>query len=267
MMIFGTMQNKTVKKKVFNTLAAAVIWLGVWSAVYLFVGEDVLIASPWSVAIRLFELLGEKEFYIKIFNSIYAVLKGYFLAIVSGCLLAVITAESEFLFSLFKPVMNVVRATPVASFIILALVWMSKKSVPVFTSFLMVFPIVWANITTGIKSTDKKLLEMAKAYKVPEGKIILNVYIPSVMPEFYNSITTGLGFAWKSGVAAEVLSTPVNTIGTELYNSKVYLETVDLFSWTVVIILLSMILEKAAVYILGKIFSKMSGGDLCENNS
>ena len=158
--------------------------------------------------------------------------------------------------------MNVVRSTPVASFIILALVWMNKRSVPVFTSFLMVMPIVWSNISTGINSTDKELLEMSKAYKVPKRKIISKVYVPSVMPEVYNSVTTGLGFAWKSGVAAEVLSTPLNSIGTELYNSKVYLETTDLFAWTAVIIIMSAILEKAAVYLLGKLFNRYKGGEI-----
>ncbi len=103
---------------------------------------------------------------------------------------------------------------------------------------------------------------MARAYRVPKRKIISKIYLPSVMPEIYNSVTTGLGFAWKSGVAAEVLSTPVNTIGSELYNSKVYLETTDLFAWTAVIIIMSMLLEKAAVYLLRRLFNKFSGGEI-----
>ncbi len=242
--------------------ASALIWLGVWTALYFAVNRDVLIASPLKVLLRLLEMLGEKQLYIKAANSLWAILKGYLSALLAGTALAVLTSKSEFLRAVFKPFMNVVRSTPVASFIILALVWMTKKNVPVFTSFLMVMPIVWSNISTGINSTDGSLLEMARAYRVPKRKIISKIYLPSVMPEIYNSVTTGLGFAWKSGVAAEVLSTPVNTIGSELYNSKVYLETTDLFAWTAVIIIMSMLLEKAAVYLLRRLFNKFSGGEI-----
>lgn len=240
----------------------ALFWLGVWTFLYFAVDREVLIASPLKVFMRLFEMLGEKQLYIKVANSLLAILKGYLSALSVGTALAVMTSKSELLYSIFKPFMNVVRSTPVASFIILALVWMNKRSVPVFTSFLMVMPIVWSNISTGISSTDKELLEMSKAYKVPKRKIISKAYVPSVMPEVYNSVTTGLGFAWKSGVAAEVLSTPLNSIGTELYNSKVYLETTDLFAWTAVIIIMSAVLEKAAVYLLGKLFNRYKGGEI-----
>ncbi len=232
---------------------SALIWIGVWEIAYLSVNREVLIASPLSVFSRLSQLVLEGAFWLKIANSLLAVFKGYILAFAVGILLCILTSVSDFAYSVFKPFLNIIRATPVASFIILALVWMSKQTVPVFTSFLMVMPIVWANLTTGVKSTDKKLIEMAKVYKLPRKMILTKIYIPSVMPEFFNSVTTGLGFAWKSAVAAEVLSTPKNTIGAELYNSKVYLETVDLFAWTAVIIIVSIIIEKLLVYLIKKL--------------
>lgn len=252
LMISGMVYNKKKSKikSILMGVLVALIWIAVWQIIYKTVDREVLIASPLSVFRRLLELVVEKSFWVKILNSLISVFKGYFLALIVGTALAIMTSASKILYALFKPLLSIIRSTPVASFIILAWIWMSKQSIPVFTSFLMVTPIVWASITTGIKSTDSDLLEMAHIYKISKTRILKNIYIPSVMPSFISCATTGIGFAWKSAVAAEVLSLPKNTIGIELYNSKVYLETVDMFAWTVVIIVLSLILEKLLVYLI-----------------
>ena len=48
-------------------------------------------------------------------------------------------------------------------------------------------------------------------------------------------------------IAAEVLGRPARAIGSQIYDSKIYLETPDLFAWTLVVILLSVLLERLAV--------------------
>jgi NitT/TauT family transport system permease protein len=107
----------------------------------------------------------------------------------------------------------------------------------------MVTPIVWGNVTSGIQKTDKRLLEMAHSYRFGSVKTVRRVYIPSVMPYFTAACTTGLGLAWKAGIAAEVLANTKLSIGGQIYNSKIYIETADLFAWTVVVIIMSVILE------------------------
>ncbi|MEG1835096.1 MAG: ABC transporter permease subunit [Oscillospiraceae bacterium] len=254
MKISGMEHKKELLIKALRVLFGALVWLCVWQIIYMIVNREVLIASPLSVFSRLFEMASEKSFWLKTFNSLFAILEGYVLAIISGVLLAALTSSSKIIYDIFKPAISVIKSTPVASFIILALIWMTKQSVPIFISFLMVLPIVWANVSSAIKETDYKLLEMAKSYKIPKSKIVSKIYIPSILPSFLSAATTGLGFAWKSGIAAEVLSTPQNTIGSELYNAKIYIETVDLFAWTVAVIILSMILEKIVVFSINKIF-------------
>ena len=61
---------------------------------------------------------------------------------------------------------------------------------------------------------------------------------------------TALGLDWKAGVAAEVLCTPKFSVGKEMFDAKQILETTDLFAWTMVVILLSLILEKMLKYFL-----------------
>ena len=160
-------KNKPIVKKSLRLLLAAAVWLLVWQIVYSIIGREVLFASPLSVFQRLFELVGTGGFWLKTGSSLLGITEGYLLGVAAGVLLAVLTSLSDWLYAIFKPMLTVIKSTPVVSFIILALVWMSKTGVPVFISFLMVLPIVWANLTAGIRATDKNLLEMAGVLSPP----------------------------------------------------------------------------------------------------
>ena len=242
--------QKSKWKKGTRILISVSVWLCIWQIVYLLVGKDVLFASPVTVAKRLAALCCTGDFWLHTFSSLLGITEGYLLGVLAGIVLAVLTACSKWLYTLFQPLLGVIKSTPVASFIILALVWMQKSTVPVFISFLMVVPIIWANLTTGIRETDPLLLEMAKAYSFTRRQTLTKIYLPSVLPSLRSALTMAIGFAWKAGIAAEVISTPRNSIGAQLYNAKVYLETADLFAWTVVVVLLSMLFEKLIVRFL-----------------
>ena len=109
---------------------------------------------------------------------------------------------------------------------------------------LMVVPVVWENIVAQYQTTDSSLLEMARAYELSAWKKFRYIYVPSAFPGFLAGCMSAMGLAWKSGIAAEVLSQPTSAIGTDLYYAKIYLETPDLFAWTSVVIILSMCIEK-----------------------
>jgi NitT/TauT family transport system permease protein len=152
--------------------------------------------------------------------------------------------------------LNVIKATPVASFIILALIWLKSYRISAFIAFLMVLPMVWANVSEGIKNTDIKLIEMTKVFKIPKSRVLKAVYIPSVMPYFVTACNVGIGFAWKAGIAAEIIGLSKDTIGRNLYDAKIYLETVDIFAWTVVVIILSLLFEKGFAKAINFLFKK-----------
>ena len=121
-----------------------------------------------------------------------------------------------------------------------------------FISFLTVIPIIWANITEGIKNVDAKLLEMAQVYNFTREMKLKKIYIPSLKPYMRSAVSTGAGFAFKSGIAAEVIGSPAFSIGRKLYESKIYLETSQLFAWTAIIIVLSIIFEKVLGRLTGR---------------
>lgn len=240
-------------KTFFKTLAVAAFWILIWYLAARQVGKELLLPSPESVMKRLCEIMGTGEFYITTLYSLVRVMSGILLACAAGVLLAVLTHVSRLADSLARPLVTVVKATPVASFIILALVWIDRGSLPVFISFLMVLPVVWTNLMTGLKEIDGRLLELAKVYKIGFRQKLKGIYIPSVLPYFTSAAKTSLGLAWKAGIAAEVLAVPSRSIGKELFNSKAYFETADLFAWTFVVIILSLIIELVFEALISKL--------------
>jgi NitT/TauT family transport system permease protein len=247
-----------LKSKAFIKLAVIVIWLIIWQAIYAAVGKDVLLASPLAAFRRVAELAVTAVFWRSVASSLYRILLGFVAGVAAGILIAVVTSRSKLLYEFFLLPMNLVKATPVASFVILALVWVRGRNLSSLVSFLMVLPLVWSNVHTGIASVDKKLLEMAAAFKIGRRGVLKNIVFPSVLPYLLSALKVGLGFSWKAGIAGEVIAVPSMAIGTQLYNSKIYLETADLFAWTAVIILLSIVIERLMVVFIGKLSAKLN---------
>ncbi len=240
-------------------LLVALFWLAFWQLLFFTVKQEILIVSPVRVFQRLFELAENGEFWLSALGSMLRISVGFVIGVGTGAVLAVLTTSFQAAYDLFYPVNSIIKATPVASFIILAMVWLRSDLVPSFTAFLMVLPIIWGNVSNGIKSTDKNLLEMAYCFRFGRIKTVKRVYIPSVMPYFTAACTTGMGLAWKAGIAAEVLANSSLSIGGQIYQSKIYIETADLFAWTAMVILMSVLLERLMVLLMSKAGKKYNG--------
>lgn len=246
-MIF-TMQGNM--KKIGIRIGVIAFWLLVWQGISMIVQQEILMASPVQVFKRILVLGGTEEFWTITGLSLGRIGLGFLVGVIVGTLLAVLTTRFSLLHHLFSPILSVVRATPVTSFIILAFVWITNAHIPAFICVLMVTPIVWKNVSEGISQTDTQLLEMAKVMKIGSLATLTKIYLPSVKPYFMAACTTALGLAWKAGVAAEVITHPKYGIGSEMYYAKVELETADLFAWTIVVIVLSVLCEKCFSYFM-----------------
>ena len=243
---------KTDKNRAIRSLLAVLFWLVIWQTAAVSVGKDLILPGPVSVFRAFWLLIRQGSFWLSILLTMFRIMLGYCLGVAAGCLLALGCCSSDILDTLLSPIVRIVRATPVASFIILAMLWMSKGGVPVLMSALMVTPVIWGNLVEGYESRNMKIDEMARAYRLGKWKTLRYVHIPSLMSALKAACLTALGLAWKSGIAAEVLSQPKKAIGTNIYYSKVYLETSELFAWTASVIALSFLLETVVKRLLAK---------------
>lgn len=225
-------------------------WLLLWECLYRVINNEVFLTSPMTVLQTLGELLIQNSFWQTIGFSFTRIVIGFIIAILVGTALGVLAYNLWVIEELISPFFIVMKAVPVASFVILSLLWISSKNLSILISFLMVVPIIYTNLLQGLRNTDKKLLEMAKVFHVGAAKKIKAIYIPSALPYFMSAIKVGLGFCWKAGIAAEVIGIPNGSIGEGLYEAKLYLMTDELFAWTVIIVIISIIFEKIVILII-----------------
>ena len=232
--------------------AAVVFWLAVWQLAAAAIGQEVFLVSPLQAAGTLVQLLPQPDFWQRVGFSAGHILLGFLLGAVCSVVCSVAAERWVWVDALLSPVMQLVKATPVASFIILALVWVSGKSLSILISFLMVLPVLYGAVRTGIESADPQLLEMARVFRLPLARRVKAIWLPAVLPAFRQGCSVALGICWKSGVAAEVIGLPDGSIGDALYRAKITLSTGELFAWTFVIILLSAAFEKLFLALLDK---------------
>ena len=244
-------------------LLAGLFWLLLWHLAASRLNQPLLLPGPLAVAQRLGALLFTGGFWAILSHSLLRIFIGFSLGCLAGALLALGAFFFRPLAHLVAAPLSIIKASPVASFIILALVWLPSPLLSVFIAFLMVLPPVYENITQGLASPNPQLLEMGRVYHLPKGAVLRHIYLPATLPYALAALRSSLGFAWKSGVAGEVLAIPTGAIGTQLYNAKVTLETVDLFAWTGVIVLLSIFLERSALWLIGRWMGGKKEGPPC----
>lgn len=238
----STISSKRKKSNI--KLWAAAVWLIVWQTASMWIGQEILLVSPVAVLRKLFELVQTASFWQSLACSFLRILSGFLLGMISGVLLAAAASASRRIDELLEPFVQTVKSIPVASFIILVLIWVSPENLSVIISLLMVFPVIYTNAKDGIRSMDRNLTEMAELFAVPLPLRIRYIYASQILPFFRAGCSLALGLCWKSGIAAEVIGLPENTIGENLYNAKIYLNTPDLFAWTLVIVVVSVLFER-----------------------
>lgn len=225
--------------------AAIVIWLAIWLIAALIINDSFKFPGPVETLKALYiNIVSGEGFFQTVLTSLFRILLGFFASCLLGLIFGVFAGIKKVFADFMEPVITVIKSTPVMSFIILAMIWFKFTTVPIIICFLMCFPIIYSNIRMGISQTDKNLLDMAKLYRVKPVRVLVGIYLKSVKPYFYSAANICLGLGFKVTVAAEVLTSPDYGIGSRLYDAKVYLEPVEVFAWTFVILILSYVLEQ-----------------------
>lgn len=231
--------NKYIRKS-----AVILFWMGVWTLLAVLVNNRILLVTPLEAARELVILLREPEFFLAVGRSLVRIGAGFFAGFGAAVLLAALGLRFPFIQELLSPVMSLMKTIPVASFVVLLLVWWGASFLSAAICFLVVLPNIYIGTLEGLKNTDEKLLEMAKVFRLRPVSSFFYIYRPALKPFLCSSMKIALGMCWKSGVAAEVIGIPDLSIGEQLYLSKIYLNTAGVFAWTAVIIVLSVLFEK-----------------------
>lgn len=242
------MKIKNTKYKNFIQISlyglSIILWIFIWHILAKNINKEVFLPTPAKVInVLINDLLPSTTFRLSIMSSLKNIAFGFIIGMTAGLICSIFASFSIFTEALIWLPIKIIKSVPVASFVILALLWIDSKDLAIFIPAMVVLPNVYINTLTGIKETSQKLLDMARIFNIPFAKRIFSIYIPNTLPYFLSACSIAVGMAWKAGVAAEIIGLTKNTIGNEVYKAKLYFLTPELFAWTIVIILLSIICE------------------------
>ncbi|MGN0342390.1 MAG: ABC transporter permease [Roseburia sp.] len=240
-------------KKLLQKVGAIFLALIFWQMAAMLIHQKILLVSPLQVAKRLATIWREEEFFASLWFSFYHIVGGFLLGVLTGILLAALAARFQVVEHLLWPWMATIKSVPVASFVVICLIWLSARNLSVFISFLVVLPLIYQNMLTGLRSGDGKMEEMARVFHLPWYRRLRYVTLPKIRPFLLSACSVTCGMAWKAGVAAEIIGTPSGSMGRQLYLAKIYLDTDDLLAWTVVIVVISVLFEKLFIFALRRI--------------
>ena len=241
-------------------LLAVIFALCLWQLAAMTIDSKILLVSPVEVAVRLTTIWQTEGFWTSIWFSFYHIAGGFFLALFLGIVLAALAGRFRRIETLLWPFLVTIKTVPVASFVVICLIWLSAEKLSVFISFLIVLPVVYGNVLEGIKSEDKLMLEVGTVFRMPLLRRLLYIHLPQLKPFIMSACATALGMAWKAGVAAEIIGTPDGSIGKQLFYSKIYLDTDDLLCWTVIIVIVSVLFEKLVMLGLKALYGRLERG-------
>lgn len=251
--------SSTQRNKGSLTAAMSILfWLVVWEIAARLVSQQLFLTSPIQVLKTLYGLLGSSEFYSTVGFSFIRISIGFLCAAVIGSVLGVLAYKLRPVETLVRPLMGAIKAAPVASFVVIALLMVGSQNLSALISFLMVLPVFYTNILTGLWSVEPERFEAADVFGMLNSDRFRFIYLPYVAPFARSACEVGIGIAWKSGVSAEVIGIASGSIGEKIYDSKLYLDTSQLFAYTLVVIAVSLILERLAILLIKCIEKKLT---------
>lgn len=236
----------------FRKTLILLFWLILWQALSLLVHNQIFLVGPLDTITALGTQIKTPAFWQAVWFSFGRISLGFFIAFFTGILTGTLSWLRPLIGEILAPAVQFMKSIPVASFVILALIWTGSKNLSIFIAFIVVFPIIHVNTIAGLLSTDEKLVEMARVFGVPAYKKAFYIYRISLFPYLLSACRTALGMGFKSGIAAEVIGVPAGSVGEGLYMAKIYLSTAELFAWTLTIIVVSAIFEKVLLILLKK---------------
>ena len=228
---------KTYKNLIY-TVAAAAVFLAFWKLASVVVAKEILVPSPETTICSLAELVRQGYFWEAVSRTLQRTLAGFGLALAAALVTGTAAGFIKPLNIFFRPFNVIIKAMPTMSVILLAIIWLNSERAPLLVGFLVIFPILYGNVIEGINNIDEKLLEMAKMFRIRRRRVLTGLYLPSIGSYLFAASTTALGLNLKVMISAEVLSQPKFAIGTELQMEKAFLNTANVFAWTIAVIIL-----------------------------
>lgn len=231
-----------LKREYFASFA---LMLVVWIIVAAAVGNDILIPYPADVLKQVCALAVSSSAWRSILATSVRVLKGSFLSFAAALIAAVCADASRTADRLFAPLAVLANTVPNISYIIIALIWLGSEGAVSMVTFMILFPLFFNSFRNRLVSVAGELGDVRSIYPETFLARTWKVTLPMLYQEMILSAKTGISMGLKVGVMAEILGSVRIGIGRQMSYAKANLDTTGLIAWTVIIILLSVMVNLA----------------------
>lgn len=236
-------QNMSETRRWLLRAAAVLTWLLLWQLAAWAIAEPVLLPLPLRVFVRFFELVVTARFWTMAMLTSGRIVLGFLIAFFLGVLLAIAATSNRLIQTFLWPPLAAIKSIPVASIIVLLLVVLKPDSLPHAVAALLVLPLIYTNTLTALQNVDRNLLEMATSFGLDRRTVFFAVYLPALRPLLTAAAGTGAALFFKAGVAAEIITVPMRSLGASIYEARIHLATEDLFAVTIAVVILGALFE------------------------
>ncbi len=236
------MKHFITKNRVIS-IAGILFLLLIWQVISLVYGSEQIIPSPAKTLGATLRIFMASDFWPSVGATVLRGLEGFAISVVLSMMTGIPAGLNRNFFHFINPLLVTIRSTPVISLILLAIIWFGNQQVPVFIAILTMYPVITLNIIEGIRHVDRELVEMGEIFRVKPLRILIDVYIPSIIPFLTSGFSNAMGFGWRAIIIGEVLSQPRHGIGTSMQSAQIFLQVSELIAWTIIAIAISYFFE------------------------
>lgn len=232
------MRRSTWTTRAIVALAVLVL-LAAWQIASVVLDAPVILPTPVVTFESLGTLFHSPAFGANVLATVGRALRSFVIIFFCGVLLGCIAGYFPAVHAFLTPFLLLCKATPVMAVILLAFIWFSSSTVPLFSAFLMAFPVMFIQVERGFHEVPGELDEMTRLYGFTPLRRWFYLFIPSLVPSIITGAKTSLAMVWKVVIAAEVLTVPSHGVGARLQMAQVHLETAQVIAWTIIAVVLT----------------------------
>lgn len=225
-----------------SLFSVVLMWV-VWLVAYAVVGNDYLVPSFFGTAEEFFALFAEGFFWAAFGHTLLRTLVAFLISFALGFAAAAAGVAFAPFARFLRPIIAVCRTLPTMAVLLLILVWMSPRSAPVVVTVLVLFPVVYTQLTSSVSGVDGGLIEMAKAYRLTTGQKIFKIYVPQIAPVTVSQTGANLSFGIKLTISAEVMAHTYTALGGLMSEAQTYYNLTRLAALTLCAIFAGIVAE------------------------
>ena len=224
------------------------IWLFyfiLWQMIAMIVNQSIILPSFLDVLNRLVYILSDVSFYNHLFITLFRVILGTLSAFVLSFIFAILSYDFKLINQALKPLVLVSKTIPNITYILLVLIWFSREMSVFFVTLLILFPVLYTQISTGLLGINPEHLEVLKLYPETYFHRLTKVIIPLIRISLFEGLKGALSLGFKVGVMAEILGQVQPGLGYLMHIARMNFETIDLFAYTAIMIMVVVLIEKS----------------------